>query len=245
MDNHHRPGHCTARHIPVEVCENIIDQLYAYFSLSNQVENVRALRSCALVCKDWRVRSQMRLFYSVVLREAAAVHRFAVALGTGPHLREYVHEVILIGRRMQMTTSPLSHFPIVLHGKLPRLRTLHITQAGDSEDSKPEVSRPGTARRLRYVPLHPRFPLFLSAFTTITTISITSMKFQCFSDLAKIAIALPGLQRFLCMDVRCVTLGPLPACMKLQANSSGSPPIRLAPESMHLVHALLYRRGSH
>ena len=74
-----------ASRLPVEVCENVIDMLYSVV-LRDQVEHTRALHSCALVCRAWRIRSQRNLFYSVVLHGAEAVRRLASVLDDGPHL---------------------------------------------------------------------------------------------------------------------------------------------------------------
>ena len=124
MRNGDSPAQTIARHIPVDICEHIIDQLYSGYDFSEQIGNVRALHCCALVCRNWRICSQMRLFRSVILHDVAAVHRFSAALESGPHLSDYVHEVMLVGRTLETTASPLGNFPIALHGKLPRLQTL-------------------------------------------------------------------------------------------------------------------------
>ena len=44
-----------AGRLPIEVCENVIDMLYSVV-LRDQVEHTRALHSCALVCRAWRIR---------------------------------------------------------------------------------------------------------------------------------------------------------------------------------------------
>ncbi|EJF55712.1 hypothetical protein DICSQDRAFT_73084 [Dichomitus squalens LYAD-421 SS1] len=219
MDVIHPPP--TSRHIPVDVCENIIDHLYSDSDITEQVDCVRALRRCALVCGEWRVRSQMRLFYCVVLHDVEALRTFAAVLDTAPHLRDYVHEVTLVGRTLHTTASPLSPFPIALYGKLPRLEELWIR------------------RPLPYLPLHPRFPICLSAFTTVTRLSVTLITFLRFSDLIKMAIALPQLQDLLCDNVRCLTLGPLPACIRPQSNETRTSDLsRSATNLQFLVCAL-------
>ena len=239
---HHPSVFPAARHIPVEVCENIIDQLYSHLHILEQVDNVRALRCCALVCRDWRVRSQMRLFYSVVLHDTAAVNRLAATLETGPHLSQYVREVMLIGRTLQTTANPLSHFPVALCGKLPRLEMLRVTHIGDSNDDidlYPKASGPEIGQRLRFLPLHPHFPHFLSAFTTITSLCIVDATFQSFNDLLRLVISLPGLRLLECIGVRCAALGPLPPNMRLQNGAS------IGPEILQLVCTLPHERDLH
>ena len=96
-----------ASRFPVEVCENIIDMLYSSTLLRDQIEHTRALRSCALVCRAWRTRSQRNLFYFVILHGTEAIRRLAVVLDNGPHLCHYVREVILVGRTLHSTTNTL------------------------------------------------------------------------------------------------------------------------------------------
>ena len=136
------------RHIPVEICENVIDQLYSAFDFSEQIGNLHTLSRCALVCKNWRVRSQKALFYSVILSDVATIRRFAAALETGPHLSQYVYEVTLIGYTLHTTASPLWHFPVILFGKLPRLRDLRVRRIEDSTAWYPKASQPDAKQRL-------------------------------------------------------------------------------------------------
>ena len=240
MDNGDPPAH-TTRHIPIDICENIIDHLYSGYDFSEQIGNVRALHCCALVCRDRRIRSQMRLFHSVILHDVAAVHRFSAALESGPHLSDYVYEVMLVGRTLQTTANPLCNFPVALHGKLPRLQTFLVRHIDDCADWYPNSSRPATGRRLQYLPLHPRFPLFFSSLTTITTLSIRNVIFRHFSDLVRMVNTLPRLQVLLCTQVWCATLGPLPESMKVLSNASGAPEPRPALDTLFLVGTLSRR----
>ncbi|TBU51527.1 hypothetical protein BD310DRAFT_971218 [Dichomitus squalens] len=250
MDVVHPPSPPISRHIPVDVCENIIDHLYSHSDITEQVDCVRALRRCALVCGEWRVRSQVRLFYCVVLHDAEALQTFAAVLDTAPHLRDYVHEVTLVGRTLHTTASPLSPFPIVLYGKLPRLEELWIRRVDDEETWYPIASRLETGAPLLCLPLHPRFPIFLSAFSTVTRLSVSRVTFQRFSDLIKMAISLPQLQDLLCDDVRCLILGPLPTCMKPQSNetrasdlSRSAPNLQFLDTDMHCVNRIISAYG--
>ncbi|TBU43571.1 hypothetical protein BD309DRAFT_94746, partial [Dichomitus squalens] len=81
MDVGGPPLDCKITRLPVEVCEHIMDMLS---SSRPFVEDTRALRCCALVCRAWRVRSQRNLFYSVVLRDLTALQRFSAVLDNGP-----------------------------------------------------------------------------------------------------------------------------------------------------------------
>ena len=250
MHNNHSSCRLAARHVPVEICENIIDQLYSPYEIWDQVEHVRALRRCALVCKDWRVRSQMRLFYSVVLHDLAAVYKIAAVLETGPHLRDYVHEVTLVGSTMHTTASPVSHFLIALYRKLPRLEDLRITRQDDVSHWTLHAHQgvePGTEKQLQFLPLHPRFPVFLSAFATIARLVIFRVTFQHFGELLKVTTSLPELQDLYFERVQCAILGPLPAGADAQTNASRSLARRRRPvTTMHLLVGISpYRRDVH
>ena len=223
-----------AGRLPIEVCENVIDMLYSVV-LRDQVEHTRALHSCALVCRAWRIRSQRNLFYSVVLHGAEAVRRLAAALDNGPHLSDYVCEVILIGRTLHTTTNPLSIFPISLHGKLPRLERMFMHRVRSGEDWCPTTSGLGTAKCLEYLPLHPRFPLLLSVFTTVTSLLISGITFLHFKDLAEMANTLPSLQELTCASVCCKMLCPLPKYMKQRTDVGGHHVRQFSPKLQELV----------
>ncbi|EJF57286.1 hypothetical protein DICSQDRAFT_34059, partial [Dichomitus squalens LYAD-421 SS1] len=168
---------------PVEVCENIIDMLYS-LPIVERLENTRTLHHCALVCRAWRVRSQRNLFYSVILHDLPALQKFSAVLDNAPHLCDYVYELTLVGRTLHTTTSPLSPLPIALRGKLPNLQEVTII------------------RSLQYLPLHPRFALYFSAFTTVSRLHIVDITFGHFNDFARMITSLPAFQLLECTRVR-------------------------------------------
>ncbi|EJF56202.1 hypothetical protein DICSQDRAFT_29745, partial [Dichomitus squalens LYAD-421 SS1] len=185
---------------PVEVCENIIDMLYSLFFV-DRVANSRALHRCALVCRAWRVRSQRNLFYSVVLHDLPALQKFSAVLDNAPHLCEYVYEVTLVGRTLHTTASPLSLLPIVLRGKLPKLQEVTINRFREDAKSYPTTSKSGTMKPLQYLPLHPRFAVYFSAFTTVSRLCIVNLTFVHFNDLSRMINSLPALRTLVCSHV--------------------------------------------
>ncbi|TBU27027.1 hypothetical protein BD311DRAFT_666186 [Dichomitus squalens] len=225
----------TASRFPVEVCENIIDSLYSVY-LIDQVEHSRALHRCALVCRAWRVRSQRNLFYAVVLHDLAAIEKLSTVLDNAPHLCEYVHEVTLIGRTLHTTASPLSLLPIALRGKLPKLQAVTIKHVSEHEDWYPSASEleSKSTKSLQYLPLHPRFSLFFSAFTSLATLQIYESTFRHFSDFARMIDSLPALQILMCIEVRCMALGSLPFSMKPRADGVRAPARPFAPNLQEL-----------
>lgn len=214
MDDCHIAQGGNASRLPVEICENVIDMLYSA-DWVDQVRHTRALRSCALVCRALRIRSQRNLFYSVELHNMQEMHKFSAILGNGPHLCDYVREVVLIGHTLHTATGLLSFFPLALHGRLPRLRTFDVGHG--KEDSVGPIRTPelgSTNAIVDHLPLHPRFPLFLSAFTTITSLTVHNVTFRHFNDFLAMVHALPSLRNLICQKVHCKVLGPLPMCTK-------------------------------
>ncbi|TBU22514.1 hypothetical protein BD311DRAFT_675930 [Dichomitus squalens] len=218
---------------PVEVCENIIDMLYSLFFV-DRLANTRALHRCALVCRAWRVRSQRNLFYSVVLHDLPALQKFSAVLDNAPHLCEYVYEVTLVGRTLHTTASPLSLLPIVLRGKLPKLQEVTINRFREDAKSYPRTSKSDTVKPLQYLPLHPRFALYFSAFTTVSRLCIVNLTFVHFNDLARMINSLPALRTLVCSHVRCVALGALPFNMKPRADGIHAPATPFAPKLQKL-----------
>ncbi len=198
-------------HIPIEVFENVIDTLYST-PLDDQLQSSNALRSCALVCRAWRVRAQRMLYHSVVLSDAPALYKLSASLDLGRHLSSYVRE--LIGRYLHTTTSILALFPSVLRGKVPNLRDIHVIHIPELADWYPNSSPERRQRKLQCVPLHSRFPHMLSSgFLEIKHLHLEDVTFGYFSDFVWIVNSLRNLQSLVCYNVRWITLGALPACM--------------------------------
>ena len=220
--------------LPVEVCENVIDMLYS-MDLQDQVEHSRALHSCALVCKAWRVRSQRNLFYSVVLQDTDALEKFAAVLDNGPHLSDYVHEVMLFEHITHTTAGPLSLFPVALYGKLPNLEEIAVKRIREARHWYHRAPNSATAKSIEHLALHPRFPLFLSAFTSVVGLYISNITFQHFNDFLATINALPALQRLLCDGLWCMALGPLPMYARPQTSSTHARAHTFAPHLLTLV----------
>ena len=202
------------RHIPTEVCENIVDQLYSSY-FSEELENFAALRSCALVCRDWSVRAQKVLFYTVHLPDAPSLYRFAAVVRGRQYLGGYVHEVSLIGRALHTSASVLSLFPAVLAGKLPNFQEIYITHLLESDSWYPAGSDSPKAKTLPYIPLHLHFSAFLSSFTAPSTLlHLDHITFYSFTEFARMVHALPNLEELRCYSIKWITLGRLPPFME-------------------------------
>ena len=203
----------SALRLPTEVCETVIDMLYSHRSLPEELEYLRTLRSCALVCRDWRVRAQRMIFYLVHLSTVSSLKRFSAVLHVGQHLGTFVHQVMVVGRHLHTTTSLLSLFYTVLAGRLPNLQGLHIRHIKESDTWYSEESNSPEGKPLPYIPLHPRFPTFLSSFKQLSNLYLEGTVFRSFNEVARMVHLLPSLETLACVSVKWLALGPVPAFM--------------------------------
>ncbi|KAI1784994.1 hypothetical protein LXA43DRAFT_1100840 [Ganoderma leucocontextum] len=197
-----------AFHIPTEVCENIIDMLYSNYTPDTS-KNVATLHSCAFVCRDWRVRSQRVLFYRVQLSDTTSLHRLSTILDVGQHLRSYVHQVELTGYHLHATASIFALFPAVFAGKLPNVKQIDIVHILPNTTWFSRTSDlPAKAKAIPYMPLHPRFPNFLSSFTAVSSLYLQGVTFRSFSEFARMLHGLPNLEELACKSVRWINITP-------------------------------------
>ena len=194
-------------HIPTEVCENIIDMLFSYQS-TETLEDIATLHSCALVCGDWRVRSQRMLFYKVQLSDTTSFRRLSTILDDARHLRDYVYQVGLAGYHLHNTTSIFALFPAVFAGKLPNLFLIDVVHFSDSEKTPfPRVLGTQKAKALPYIPLHPQFSAFLSAFTAVSILYLEGTTFRTFSEFTRMIHGIPNLEALTCKSVNWISPG--------------------------------------
>ena len=204
--------------LPVEVHESIIDRVYhpSTFNHHGIRYSQAALSQCALVCREWRTRAQMRLFHSVELRNSHHLHTFAELLDESPVLGSYVQVVLVHGSsHYTPDDSILPLFPTVLPQKLPNLQEVSIYNTGlGNRSRKRSVRRPGPRGiTLPHIPLHPRFPILLEYLQHLTTLRLGVLIFPSFGDFARILDRLTGLGSLVCDALDWSTLGIVPPCM--------------------------------
>ena len=193
--------------IPIEVCENIIDMLYSLWT-EDTLKNITTLRNCALVCRDWRVRSQRMLFYKVQLSQTSSFYKFSAILNSGQHLRDYVHEVELTGYHLHTTTCIFTPFPAVFAHKLPKLKKIEVFSLLERFATwYPRTSDPPKFKSLPYMPLHSHFQLLLSSFTTVSSLYLEETTFRSFTEFARVLHALPNLDYLSCRSIHWTTSG--------------------------------------
>ena len=191
---------------PTELWERIIDMLYSDITTEAHA-NKKTLYSCALVCREWRVRSQKNLFYAVQLPDDIAFRRLATILDNGPHLRDYVYQVELTGYYLHNTASIFALFPAVFAGKLPKLERIDVVHLSETETQLSKVPAPSKAKSLQYIPLHPRFASFLSTFTNVSILILYNTVFRSFSEFLRILRALPNFENLTCDSMGWISTG--------------------------------------
>ena len=210
----------TPPYIPTEICELIIDMVGESLRGADQLERLtwlRTLRSCALVCKRWRVRSQLLLFLEdLIIFSPEGLVRVEAMLQQFPQLGACVRKLTVhcaglgpAGCAGYPARNVSTLFPIALRGRLPSLQELHLV--GDGRCHPVIVKR--DAHRLPHLPLPPRFPILYKAFGGIAQLFLAELVFANFGDLARLLNCFPALDTLLCHRVCWTVLGVVPPCM--------------------------------
>ena len=179
---------------PTELYESFIDAIDAWepFKLGEigQLERHTgreiSLRSCSLVSRAWRPRSQRCLFRHVLLTDRLSLRKFVALLDTAPWRRPIVEQLGIAEDTEgydPWDTFVLS--PTALEGRLPRLKSIGIVRG-----FKEQLRKQGGRKQLPYLPIHPRFPLILSAssFRGVVQLTLSSQLaiFATFLDFTRV-----------------------------------------------------------
>ena len=161
----------TKTKLPVEVWERVIDFCaeYAYIARAAPI-----LRSCALTCRSWTLRSHYHLFYYITIKSEKSLTRFANVLRTSPQRAEYVR--YLQAGSIPNPDRPLANryptlLPLKLAFKLPNLKALH----------------------LQCYPHDARDVLKLAVLKTVTQLTLTGCVFAKFNDFVRLVQAFGNL----------------------------------------------------
>ncbi|KAI0071896.1 hypothetical protein K474DRAFT_486376 [Panus rudis PR-1116 ss-1] len=172
--------------LPIELCEQIIDwcgflpppslETYAFRSH----ERYNTLMSCALVCRAWYPRSQVRLVQDVCLqaiRGPEKVLQFVRTLREKPQLRNYV-----FGIKLDVPNDPTWVF-LLLGPRLPRLKYLHIYGSLYVDEQHP------LDENVR----HPMFFNAVSQYQSVRWISVTQDEHVDIESLIRLWQGLPNV----------------------------------------------------
>ncbi|KAI0712812.1 hypothetical protein C8T65DRAFT_574400 [Cerioporus squamosus] len=206
--------------LPVEVCESVIDRVLhpRLFHRHAITRSRTALSQCALVCRAWRRRAQMRLFYSVEFSTTYLLYTFAELLDESPLLATYVHVVLVHGSSHNTPgDSVLAFFPTVMGGRLPNLQEISVYGTGGVSERRyhgnPGLAAHARKRVLPHLPLHPCFPILLTGLRRLTKLRLGVLTFPSFGDLGRILHTFIELQSLVCDALDWSVLGIVPPCM--------------------------------
>ncbi|KAI1784970.1 hypothetical protein LXA43DRAFT_900732, partial [Ganoderma leucocontextum] len=189
--------------LPQELVDLVIDCVSdRYIDRFGAFRNLAPLRACSLVAKGWLKSARRRIFQWIELPDTATLYRLVETLRASPHLAGYVQVLSLSRRAETRTWATLQvawrscQFPTVLGGLLPNLRCVaadirsegtwsHVQVRRDAKESIEGVLRDTARPFLPCLPIHPRFPLRLSAFSSLEELDLGFVVFQNFYDFAR------------------------------------------------------------
>lgn len=176
---------------PLEIAEHVID------CVGSGHQAYRTLMTCALTCKAWLPRSRARLYSAVVIRRQFQLIQFSRSLAYRPLLSPLVKEFIVLWKRgwQKSTLQCLISFPDQLACRLPNLRQLKIFSTL-------------TASPLSFY--GPHFFLSIGEFRSMTTLVLSTIVFQSFSNFGRLLLALPTITSLDCYRLQWKRLGADP-----------------------------------
>ena len=204
--------------LPQELMEFVIDYVSDHHhDRIGAFRNLAPLRACSLVAKGWLKHAQRRIFKWIELPDTIALYRLADVLRASPHLASYV-QFLSLSRRAENAYMGYSPgcveviFPTVLGGLLSKLRGVtfdfrsagtwtHIQVKRDSKGDIEAVFKDTSLPFFPFLPIHPRFPLRLSAFSSLEELSLGFVRFQNFYDFARTLYDCKRLRGLHCGDV--------------------------------------------
>jgi len=169
-DDTSQPPRMPLREIPVEVWENVIDEL------QDDINDWSTLLACARVCRGWTARSRLHLWKSLILQRPEQVAQLAKLVRTGSWEVEECRTVTI-----KFRPRTLSLFAMMFAGKMPRLEELEVRHA---------EWKPGE--------MHADVFLHLSAFTSITRLTLSGITFPSVQTFGRLVSALPSLATLVC-----------------------------------------------
>ena len=227
--------------LPQELVDLVIDSVSdRHLDWIGAFRNLDILRACALVAKGWLKRAQRRIFQWIELPDTTTLYRLVDVLRASPHLASYV-EVLSLSRRGKKAYMGYSAgcvevlFSTVLGGLLPKLRCVAMDIRPEGKWTRVKVERDAQGEIIAVLrdtshsffpclPLHPRFPLRLSAFSSLEELDLGFVVFQNFYDFARTLYHCKQLRILHCVNVEWTNLGSvMPPFMTRSTPQSKSP----------------------
>ncbi|TFK81424.1 hypothetical protein K466DRAFT_502144 [Polyporus arcularius HHB13444] len=171
-------------YIPLEVAENIIDQLS---------RDVRSLRSCALTCRGWHLHARYLLMTSIRVRSREDLLSICDHIASIPRMARFVRSISVLPAHNENSGASLTEtIPVDL---LKRLPNLHSYSLRDAASSRPDAIA---------MSLHPTILICFRTYLHVQELGLGPLKFCTGAELARLLVALPRLQRLECTDLQFV-----------------------------------------
>ncbi|RPD55744.1 hypothetical protein L226DRAFT_341847 [Lentinus tigrinus ALCF2SS1-7] len=176
--------------IPPEITDTIISAvpLERYYPI-RPPSRTHTLAMCALVCRAWLPRSRVELFEDITIEDDHIYDLLVERVLHSETMSRYLTSVdsLALGRHGSAQPSKAARlFFVEFAGKLPRLRTLSVRHI-DFTQQRPSVT----------------WPLLLSQFRTITSLTLYECRFSSFSDVRRLLTALPLLSTLSIFRLTC------------------------------------------
>ncbi|TFK92608.1 hypothetical protein K466DRAFT_624053 [Polyporus arcularius HHB13444] len=181
-----------SRQFPPEIQDHIIDQLH----------DIGSLRSCALTCQAWHVRSRLHLLRAIHVRGPKQLDEICSFFRTHEPLRPLVRSVLIDarsneprvsgGRPPSRPTVPVSQLVCTpLLNLLPNLRCWELREM----DGFLSISH------LVAFQMHPSILTYISAHSYIESLCLYHLRFWNLTPLVGLITALPRLKHLICDNI--------------------------------------------
>jgi len=168
---------------PVEIFERIIDHLWW---------SAETLQACALVCRSWYARSRLHLLGRLILRKRTHVALLAKFVRTHPELEKMIGAVAIRGGRRPDKDNASERLPIPHFGAFAAMMARQVTKLDRLAIWNAEW---------RSCDMHPDVLLHLSAFTSITWLSLHVVSFPTLTTFGRLIYSLPSLHHLRCSNL--------------------------------------------
>ena len=193
------------RRFPHEICDVIIDQFKPKETVSpygtvQWVINSRALKSCALVSREWRPRAQLWLVHYIWLASLECLRKLESFLDLKT---QYIPEIraiqIRYGNYTRYPVRNLATAAVSLVRRCPNLSALCIDiERGIRDDEGAESNSP-------YFPFHARFhtAVYRQSFIAVTVLLLDGVYFHNDTDFSNFLFSFASLEDITLNSVTC------------------------------------------
>lgn len=171
-------------HVPLEVAENIIDQLSW---------DVRSLRNCALTCRGWHLHARYLLLTSLRVRSREDLVSICDYIASIPRMASFVRSISIFPDNSEHhSRHVIEAIPVDLLKRLPNLQSYSLRDWTSIEPNAIAMS------------LHATTLTCIKTYIHVQELGLGPLKFRTEAEFARLLIALPRLQRLECTELQVV-----------------------------------------